>query len=61
MAKVLTDASESFEKMKQEMEAMKILSKKELKVTQDAIKQVESEVRNTQGVSGGGWTAGNSY
>ena len=61
MAKVLTNASESFDKMKQEMEAIKVTSQGELKAMQDAIKEIEGEVRNNMGNNAGSWPVGDGF
>ena len=41
MAKVLTNSSESFDKLKQEMEAIKVTSKADLQAMQNAIKKMK--------------------
>ena len=61
VAKVLTNASDSFEKMKAEMDAIKVVSQSDLKAMQDAIKKMESEIRNNAGNAAGNWPTGNSY
>ena len=59
VAKVLTNASDSFDKMKQEMEAIKVTSSAELQAMQKAIKRVEADIMNNAGNAGGNLPVGN--
>ena len=47
--------------MKQEMDAMKIVSEKEMKVMQEAIKNIEGDVRNNSANNAGSWPVGNGF
>ena len=51
VAKVLTSASDSFDKMKQEVEAIKVTSKAEMQAMQGAIKKMEADIRNNAGTA----------
>ena len=59
VAKVLTNASDSFDKMKQEMQAIKVTSNAELQAIQKAIKKTEADIQNNVGGAGGNWSGGN--
>jgi hypothetical protein len=61
VAKVLTNASDSFDRVKQEMEAIKIASKAELQAMQTAIKKMEADIRDNAGDAGGNWPVGNGH
>jgi hypothetical protein len=47
MARVITDARDSFESIKQEMETIKSISEAELIVIKDALRKVENDIRAT--------------
>ena len=58
--KVLTNASDSFDRMKAEMQAIKVTSNAELQAIQKAIKKIEADIQNNSGnargcQSGGNW------
>ena len=55
----MTNASDSFDKMKQEMQAIKTTSNAELQAIQRAIKKIESDIQGNSGNSGGGYSGGN--
>ena len=59
VAKVLTNASDSFNQMKQEMQAIETTSNAELQAIQKAIKKMESDIQNNAGNIGGGQSGGN--
>jgi len=59
VAKVLTNASDSFNPMKQEMQAIKATFNAELQAIQKAIKKIESDIQNGAGNIGGGQSGGN--
>ena len=59
VAKIMTNASESFNQMKQEMQAIKVTSNAELQAIQKAIKKMESDIQNNAGNNGGGYLGGN--
>ena len=46
MAKIIAGAQDSFETIKQEMEAIKTISEIELTVIKDALRKVENDIRN---------------
>jgi len=50
---VLTNASDSFDRMKQEMQAIKVTSNAELQAIQKAIKKIEEDIQNNAGSTGG--------
>jgi len=52
MARVITDARDSFESIKQEMDAIKSISEMELTVIKDALKKVENDIRFTAANAG---------
>ena len=53
VAKIMTNASDSFDKMKAEMQAIKVTSNAELQAIQKAIKSIEDDIQNNGGNSGG--------
>ena len=53
VARVVTDARDSFESIKQEMEAIKSISEMELTVMKDAVRNVENDIRNTAASAAG--------
>ena len=59
VAKVLTNASDSFNQMKQEMQAIKTTSNAELQAIQKAIKRIEDDIQNGSGSGGGNKSGGN--
>jgi hypothetical protein len=60
VAKVLTNAGDSFNQMKQEMQAIKTTSNAELQAIQKAIKRIEEDIQNNGG-NMGGIRSGNSW
>ena len=61
VAKLLATASDSLDRMKQEMEAIKVTSKAELQAIQGAIKNMEADIRNNAGNSADNWPVFNGY
>ena len=61
MARVLTNASESSDKMKQEMGAIKVTSRGELQAMKDAITKMESKIIHNAASNAGGWLVGNGF
>ena len=59
VAKVLANASDSFDKMKPEMQAIKVTSNAELQAIQKAIKRIEEDIQNNAGGTGGNRSGGN--
>ena len=57
--KIMTNASDSFDKMKQEMQAIKTTSNAELQAIQKAIKKIEGDIQGSAGNLGGGDSGGN--
>ena len=47
MARVITDARDSFEAIKQEMDTIKSISEMELTAIKDALRKVENDIRST--------------
>ena len=58
VAKIMTNASDSFDKMKAEMQAIKVTSNAELQAIQRAIKKIENDIQNNGDNSGGGRSSG---
>jgi uncharacterized protein YukE len=59
VAKIMTNASDSFDKMNQEMQAIKATSNAELQAIQKAIKKIESDIQGGVGNFGSGYSGGN--
>ena len=58
VVEVLTNASDLLDRMKQEMQAIKVTSNAELHAIQKAIKRIEEDIQNSAGGTGGksvGW------
>ena len=54
----MTNASDSFDRMKAEMQAIKVTSNAELQAIQKAIKKIETDIQNNGDNSGGGRAGG---
>ena len=59
VAKVLTNASDSFDRRKAEMQAIKVTSNAELQAIQKAIKRIQDDIQNNGGNTGGNRSGGN--
>ena len=58
VAKVLTNASDSFDRMKHEMQAIKVTLNAVLQAIQKAIKKIEEDIQNNGGNTGGSRSSG---